>query len=216
MALWSAFYDLVLPSLPGLPTGTPADHFIKHAAIEFLDRSLVYRLAIAAQNIVASTSTYVLTPTPANTGVAKVLEVRVSDRLLENRGEAWLKDHYGPGQDWSEVTSAAPEYWFESLPGSVRLVGIPNANITNGLTAYVAAKPTESATGVDDAIYAAHRREIADLAKAMAMEIEGAPYSNPKKAQSLRSDVDQRIGLVAYKRDRGGGDGAFRTRTHWI
>lgn len=215
--LWADFYDFVLPELPGLPAGAPADHYIRSAAIEFFERTNNWRVETAGQNIVAAQAAYLLTPPTANTQVTKVLEVRIEDRLLTPMGEQALVEKYGPSIDWQEVTSEKPEYWNISLPpDTIRLVGIPTANVTAGLTAQVAIVPTLAATGIDDALFRAFRTQIAALSKAMAMESARKPYSNVERAEKLRQWVNEEIGFAAYVFNKGGGRGRMRTRTHWI
>jgi hypothetical protein len=214
--LWSAWYDAVLPSLPGLPTGAPADFFIKRAAIEFCDRALVWRVPIPAFQATAATPTYTLAAPVADTMVSQLLSLRFLGKKLTNKSAAWLEDYYGPNQDWRDVTADPPQYWVSEFPNQITLAPFPVSTTAAAIDGWCAVKPTDTATGLDEAIWREYHDEIASLAKARAMEIPRKPYSNQGKSDQLLAQVASSIGQIAYAIERGGGDGTLRTKTHWI
>lgn len=213
---WADWYDAVIPALPGLPTGAPADYFIKRAAIEFFDRSCAWRAAIPAFEATINVGTYTLAAPLATTQVVKVLELRFQGRELLHRSPAWLKEKYGQAQDWRNVSAPAPTYWTSEGANKVTIVPKPTATVADALAGWAAIKPTEAATGIDEWLYRDYHDEIADLAVARAAELERRPYSNAREAQRRHSKVNTSIGLIAYELARGRGDGPYRTKTHWI
>ncbi len=213
--LWTDWYDAVVPALPGLPLAA-ASFAIKRAAIEFCDRSLAWRVAIPAFQATAATGSYTLAAPVAGTIVAKVLELRYKGKLLTNKSPAWLAEHYGDGVDWRTVTADPPTYWTSEFPNQVTIVPLPVTTVAAALAGWCAVKPTDAATGLDEAIWREYHDEIANLAKARLMESPRKPYSNAAEAERLLSEVDSAIGLIAYMRERGGGNAPFRTKTHWI
>lgn len=212
--LWSDWYDGVLPELPGLPEGTPADFYIRRAAIEFCKRSQCWRQAIPAFNATAATGVYTLANPVTGAMVAKVLELRFLGRELLVKTPEWLDDKYGPGQDWRTVTADPPVYYTTEQPNKVTIVPFPISTTASALTGFAALMPTDDSTGLDEVIWREHFDDVAKLAKAVAMESAKKPYSNTSRAQQLRKEVDSAIGFVGYNRARGG-RGTYRTKTHW-
>lgn len=213
---WAAWYDSVLPALPGLPTGAPADFIIRRAAIEFFDRSLAWRVAVPAFDATATVGTYTLAAPVVKTMVAKLLELRFQGKELEEKSPAWLKEHYGTGQDWRSASGDPPTYFTSEYPNQVTIVPKPITTTAGALAGWCAVKPLDDATGVDEAVWREYHDPIAALAKAMGLDVPKKPYSNPQEAMRLRAYVDGEIGMAAYHRERGGGSAPFRTRTHWI
>lgn len=211
---WAEWYDAVLPHLPGLPTGAPADYFIKRAAIEFLDRTGVWQEDLAAFNAVAGTGTYTLTAPVAGTKIARLLELYFSGKDLTSKTPAWLKEHYG-AQNWRSVSGGSPTYWTSEYPGKVTVVAKPTANTANAFTGRVSLKPLETATGIEEAFWSEYHEEIAKLAKARAMELTRRPFSNPQEALRLNAEVDSAIGFITLDAARGRSRAPMRTRTHW-
>lgn len=213
---WADWYDAVLPSLPGLPTGAPADFFIRRGAIEFFDRSLAWHEAIADFNATAATPTYTLAAPVAGTLIVKVLEINFRGKPLLDKSPAWLKAYYGENVDWRTKTADPPLYWLSERPNQVRLVPFPVSTTANALDGWAAVKPTDDAANVPDEIWREYHDEVADLAKAFAMRVPKKPYTNPQEAQRLEDKVESRIGFIALQRARGGGNAPMRTHTHWI
>lgn len=213
--LWADFYDGVMPELPGLPSGTPADFFIKRAAIEFCDRSLKWQVEIPAFATVADTGTYSLAAPVAGAMVAKIMEIRYLDKELDPATPAQLRARYGSGRDWRGVTGETPTYWTSERPNQVTIVPAPDAVVADAISGWAAIKPADDATGLDEVIWREHFQTICNLAKAMAMEVPKKPYSNPQRAMQLRNSVDSDIGWAQYGAFRGKA-GRLGTRTHWI
>lgn len=214
--LWSDWYDAVLPFLRGLPPGVVADFYIKRAAIEFCDRSLAWRVAIPAFQATAATGTYTLAAPVAGTTVVEVLELRFLGRELEQKTPEWLKDYYGPSQDWRAKTADPPMYMTCEFPNQVTIVPMPVSTTAAALKGWCAVKPLDTATGVDDNIWREYHDEVATLAKAMAMASPSKPYTDKVGAEKLRADIDSRLGFISLQRAKGAARAPFRTKTHWI
>jgi hypothetical protein len=214
--LWADWYDPVLPHLPGLPAGAPADFLIKRAAIEFFDRSLAWRVAIPAFQATIATGSYTLAAPVAGAIVVKVLELRFSGKELLPKTPSWLKDNYGPGQDWRTVSADPPTYWLSEYPNQVTIVPKPLTTTASALAGWCAVKPTDAATDVPDDIWREYFQEVADLAKARAMELPKKPYTDKAQARDLLEKIDGRIGAIAYSVSSGANSASRRVRTHWI
>lgn len=214
---WSAWYDAVLPSLPGLPAGTSADLFIKRAAIEFCDRSLAWQDTITAITTVDNTREYAVASSVSGTMVARLLELRYLNKALIPTTPAELEERYGPGQHWRLLSGDPPTHWLQEHPAKVTISKGTATGVVGALTGWAAIKPLDTATGVDEIIWREYHDEIADLAKAHAMNLgKTVPYSDRAEAQRLRSKVEEQLGFIALRMAKGRTGAPMRTKTHWI
>jgi hypothetical protein len=218
--VWADWYDAVLPSLPGLPAGAPADYFIRRAAIELCDRTGVYRASITALSTIANQALYSIASSLANTEVSRVLRMRYSNtRELTHRSPDWLTEHYG-GKNWRTTEVSGPtasiEFWTQFTPQSVLLVPVPNDAVASIITGEVAVRPTIAAAGVEELIGTEHFQTIADLARANAMGMSRKPYTDKEEAARLRAKVDSDVGFITMRMHKGNGPGPMRTKTYWI
>lgn len=212
--VWSTLYDAVIPHLPGLAPGGPADFIIKRAAIEFFDRTCAWRVAIPAFQATANTGTYTLAAPVATTTVVKVLELRYLGKELTHKSPEWLREHYGM-DDWRAKTGT-PQFWTEEAPNEVTVVPKPTVTTADALAGWCAVKPLDDATGIQtDAMWREYHDEIAELAVARGMLSPRKPYTDKAEGREKLKEIDGKIGLIAFHRSSGGG-ARQRTRTHWI
>jgi hypothetical protein len=210
---WSAWYDFVLPHLPGLLKGAPADFYIKRAAIEFFDRSLAWRVAIPAFNSTLNVGTYTLAAPVANTIIVKVLELRLNGVELDPWTPDQLNAQYGPGRNWRTVTGV-PGQWTSEYPNQVTLVPMPTVTTVGGLTGWAAVKPLAAAANIPDELFEEHVQTIADLAIGRAKASMSKPYTDPQGSMQYLAKADADIALTAYYTSKG--PGVRRSKTHWI
>jgi hypothetical protein len=213
--LWSAWYDAILPDVPGCPAGA-ADYAIKRAAIDFCDRSCAWRKALPAIDSVASTAgengEYTLPAAGTGQVVAKLIECRWIGSALTFKRPDELQDIYNP-TDWRTVTGPTPQYFTQETPNKVRLVPAPSSSTVgaiNGL--WAAVRPADTATGIDDDVGSEYHQAIVDGAKARLFESPDKPYTNPQLAQTYQALFDSEIGNAAFRAFRGSG-GRQRTQT---
>ena len=209
---WSGWYDAVLPDMPGCPIAA-ADYAIKRAAIEYCDRSCAWRKAVPAIDSVASTGEYTLPAVASGVMVVKLFEARWLGKELTFKTPGELKDLYSP-TDWRGVTGT-PSYFTQETPNTIRLVPAPDVSTVgaiNGL--WAAVRPTDAATGIDDAFASENYLGIADGAKRNLCASPEKPYTNPSLAATYAAIFDSEIGNASFRAMKGMG-GKARTRTHF-
>ena len=172
MKLWSAFYDLAVPDLPGCPL-TVLDVALREAAIVFCERSMAWRYDHDDIAVVAGTASYDFVP-PAGAVVHTVRYATYNDEeIAVNVGESdiWI-------QDWRNA-SGTPKYL---LGGESSLTLVPNPDVDGTLTLKVTLKPSSDATGIDDAIYRDYRQTIVHGALSRLMISPKKPYTDTNLA----------------------------------
>lgn len=180
---WSAWYDDVIPSCPGVPLAL-ATHEIRAAAIDFFRRSLAYQVELAAISSVAGQADYTLTSPEANTVIEQVLEVTYNggEPLTAARRLRDLVAAHGAA--WRSASSATPGYFYVNPQAtSIKLVPKPTTSVTGAILVLAAVKPTLTAASLtSDDLYQQYRLPIAEGAKWRLMRMPRKPYSNPEQA----------------------------------
>ncbi len=167
MKLWSDFYDLAIPDLPGCPY-VAIDFALRQAAISFCEQSLAWRYVHPDIAVVNTTSIYPYVP-PAEAVVHTVIYAEFNDVEIETAA----------GQDninldnWRHQTGV-PQYVLGG-PDSATLVPTPDVDGTLKMT--VVLKPSPLAIGIDDAMFNEYRHGIVHGALAKLMLSPSKPYT---------------------------------------
>lgn len=170
--LWTAFYDYILPDLPGCPFAV-ADNALRLAAIAFCEQSLAWRYQHPGVSVVPATAEYAFVP-PAEAVVHAITYAEFAGKEIEaHAGEANIRI-----ADWRNRTGT-PEY---VLGGATSLTLVPIPDVAGTLKLTVALKPSPTATGVDDNIFNEYREAIVHGALAKLMLSPKKPYTSPNLA----------------------------------
>jgi hypothetical protein len=168
MKLWNAFYDLVVPDLPGCPL-VVVEAALRRAAIAFCEQSLVWKAEHDEIDVVSGTADYAFVP-PSGAVVHAI-------DYAEFDGEE-IESHAGRTdieiEDWRNETGT-PEY---VLGGATSLLLVPEPDVDGTLTLTVILKPTPTATGVEDFIFNEYRETIVHGALARLMQSPRKPYTD--------------------------------------
>ena len=145
MASLQSFHSLVMPSVKGCPIPT-ADQAILNACIDFCERSLIFR-EVLDTCYTAVNSTDVELDLPTQTRVAKIMRVSLDGVEIRPVGS----DDF-MGININPNTPSAKPSSFAYMSNGV-LMFHPKPNAVYSVQAYVALKPTRSATAVDDKLF---------------------------------------------------------------
>lgn len=212
---WSAWYDDVLPDVPGC-SQPMADYRIKRAAVAFCLRSRAYRArgyvsdagGLGARGVPASL-------VPTGTRLVSIESVKFSGVALLPLTPAQLDDLYA---DWTTQTASSPQYLLRDRPAvmanSFYLVPAPTGASTTSLMMEVSISPSESATTVDDAIFGEFREAIGMGAKGMLMAMQKKPWSDPQLAELNLSGFNGAIEVAKIKAIRGADRQKFVTKPY--
>jgi hypothetical protein len=172
MKLWSDFYDLVVPDLPGCPF-LMIDNALRQAAIAFCEQSLAWSYQHPDVSVVAATAVYAFVP-PSGAVVHAITYAEFADTAIECKaGESGITI-----DDWRNQTGT-PTY---VLGGATSATLVPTPDVAGTLAMTVALKPSPTATGIDDAMFNEYRDAIIHGALARLMLSPKKPYSNPSLA----------------------------------
>lgn len=170
--LWTDFYDLVVPDLPGCPFGM-IDNALRQAAIEFCEQSLAWTYQHPDVAVIAATGVYAFVP-PSDAVVHAITYAAFNgSEIASHSGESDLRIW-----DWRNQTGT-PEY---VLGGATSLTLVSTPDIDGTLTLTVALKPSPTATGVDDSIFNEYREAIIHGALWRLMLSPKKPYTNAQLA----------------------------------
>ena len=173
MKLWSDFYDLILPDLPGC-SPVMADVALRQSAIAFCEQSLAWKYEHPPISIVSGTAEYGFFP-PAGALVHAVIHAELDGRELNcSTSEADIRI-----AGWHNQ-SGAPQY---ILGGANFLALVPKPDARGTLTLETALKPAPSAAGIDDSLFDEYREAIIHGALARLMLSPRKPYTNVQLAQ---------------------------------
>lgn len=159
------------------------------AAKDFHGKTLVWRSELPAINIVKDQTEYTITVPSGisdHAKVEKIIWAKIEDNLIPGDVAYYLKD------DESKIV----------------LVDKPGRDVTNGLKVMVAFNLKNTATQIDDLIYARHRLVIAERAKQYIFSEKDKPYSDAERAQVCRMQylIGVEKALHEINKRRGTGD----------
>lgn len=212
MALIDDFLPEVSPEVPGcpLPSITIA---IRNSLIEFCKDSLYWAVDLDPINIEAGVHTYDLDSPETDSNIAGVLVAshdgvpldQVSEDLLDLNWPQYLNLYknvlrYGISDPWRTVTSTKPCLYLLPNPRQIRLVGIPETSLANGLTIKAGIKPDPTAEEVGDIIYEDYHEAIAHGALYRLLMQNGKKWTDKKSAADYKMLFEDAIAEAKGKR----------------
>lgn len=168
MRAWREFEPHVLLWVTGCPSFT-VDHYVRQAAIEFLDRSGAFRRRVWLPPV--GPGQYSLQP-PGEARLIRLRGLSDADGDIDLRGAR------------AEVC------------GGVVKLDPPAAS---QLMADLVLVPTQDAEGVEDDIFELHVEPIAELAAAKLMMLPQRPWTDQRTAASIMAGMGARYGFAAHQ-----------------
>lgn len=172
MVAITLFVPEVAPYLVGCPDVMAITH-IRHAAIEFCEKSRYWRENLTPINAVANAATYTLAP-PTDALIWDVVSVRHNGKELSSVIEDDIT-----GNDWRSQTATDARSWFAGERDNIRLVPTPAASGTANIDARVVVKPSRTTNNLPKQLYDNYLEHIAAGAKARLMAMVNVEWSNP-------------------------------------
>jgi hypothetical protein len=173
MKLWADFFDYVLAELPGVPQDVATLH-IRNAAIDFCDQTGVYVYGADPIDIQSGEAEYDLEPPSSNYDVARVGSAWVETNELTPMGEDMLRTKM---INWTEQ-KGYPQGFMHTNPNEMRLVPIPDSNISGALKVRLVLRPARTGRGVEDWIFNKYVETIASGAKYRLASMPQKPWSS--------------------------------------
>ena len=182
MKTYEAFFPDVLPDVPGCPSDV-AIRAIRHAVIEFCEKSLIYQVTQDPITVREGLVDYDL-DAPNGYRVQKVMKVWFRGVELEPVAPDDMvnPDAYSQHIGGYTPSKSLPTGYTQKDFESVSFLPIPNQTYTNAITMRVALVPLRDSTQIEDFLYEQWGESIACGAKARLMLNPGKPYSNQEAA----------------------------------
>ena len=189
MKLWTAFYDHLLPDLTGCAPAI-ASIALRRSAREFCEKTLAWDEQRGPVTTLAATLNYPFTIDTTAEEVVKLLGATVSGLDVQVCSVNDLPVNWPtyPGVEGAIFTQTRRT--FNLVPA--RAAGL--LVITR-----VALKPSITATGVTDEIFAHYVEDICVGAKAILMMSMKKPYTDMKLGAMHRTDFEERIATIKNK-----------------
>jgi hypothetical protein len=168
MKLWSDFYDLLSPDVPGCPQSAQT-LALRQAAIAFCEQSQAWKYEHPSISVTVATEDYDFDP-PPNAVVHAIDYAEFNDQEIEVKtaqNDVWL-------WNWRHQ-DGTPQY---VIGHPTYLTLIPTPNVEGTLTLTVILKPSPVADGIDDDLFNEWRDAIVHGALARLMMSPKKPYTD--------------------------------------
>lgn len=211
MALWSAWFPDLLPHLPGCPNAV-VQHELKRAAQEFFEKTRAWRVLLAPVAVAAGTDELDLVPTDTEQSLVRVEEAWYDNRKIDPLTADEASAEFG--DDWMSHTGA-PSAYVQEFPGTLRLYPIPDTDALTGLKFRVSVKPSESCTGLPDALADKFRDALADGAKGRLMLYPGKDWTNLDLGAAMKGQFESAKSAGNLQANRSFGRGRNSNKARW-
>jgi hypothetical protein len=209
---YTAFYDHVLPHVPGCPQGI-ATLAIRQAAIEFCRRSGIWYIDHPAIDVVANQASYPYAAGVAGAVVEETLKAWFNGKEIHPATKDDLNRLFA--NDWRTKTGT-PDRFTQYTARSLILVPKPVDNLAAGLVLIVSLKPSAASTGMDDTIFEEYHEGIAAGAKSRLMLSQKKPYSNAQQAEIEKGYFEHCIAEAHERVDRSFGRALRRMKSNFF
>jgi hypothetical protein len=208
MKALSAFYDLVMPELPGIETNLVDFHLV-WLARDLCERASIWRADFDPADTVALQATYDVDPSESQSETVRLTKLSVNGSLLWD--QSWKEDTPGctPRYD-----SAEPPFTLSDDMSEITLIDpeIPDAAVAGGLVLTGAMKPQVGATQLPDILLGDHAECIRFGTLARLMRMSKKPWSDPQLAMQYQRDFEDQAQFSATVAQRGNTRAPLRTR----
>lgn len=198
MKLWSDFYDMVLPDLPGVLNAN-VDIALRQSAIEFFTRTGAWRVWLDAQTTVLGQDVYDY-DLPSGAQVDRLLRAKLGAEYLPVLRPDQANDSATGVLDMERVQ-------FRLLPTPPEALEVATE---------VSLKPTQDATGLNDEHYSQYQGAIVHGALAKLMLSPKKPYTDPATGGVHAAAFDAACNLEAYKQFRGHSASTARVQAYYF
>lgn len=181
MSAWSAFYPDVLAEVLGAPEFI-VDNALRNAAITFCERTHIWTQMLDPIDSVANQMEYDL-DVPTRTNLVEIQAVWYSGRRIDPKSPRFLETTYA---DWTAETGT-PAFYTQETPEVLLLVPMPTESLSESIKVRASLKPSSTATGVEDWIFARHRLDIAAGCKAALMTMTDQVWFSPDRSNHYRA-----------------------------
>jgi len=226
--------DDFLPEISPEVAGCPEPSIIiaaRNSVIEFCEKSLYWAVNLDPIDVVANEHTYPLDSPESDSIVTGILVAMhdgmpldpTSEDLLDLEWPSYQNKYknvlrYGLGEPWRTTVVTKPALFFGPTPREIRLVGIPEASLVDGLTIKAGIKPNPTSEEVGDIVFEDYHEAIAWGALYRLLMQAGKAWANKEMAVSYKALFDEKVNeakgrrLAGYNRQD---QGVIRTKVYY-
>ncbi len=204
MKFWEDFYNEVMPYVENCPAPI-IKHQLINAAIEFCQRSGLWRRQMDQINITANIYSYNIMVELSNDEAVSNLDYAY---ITETSGETKLfvttEDTLeGYIDNWRTKTAPKPTSISMEDAENFRLYPIPEADILNSLVIGLILKPSRNSAGLPDWIHEQWAEKIAHGAKAKLFGMKSRSWYDKKEALNEQDSFDLAIKDATIRTNKG-------------
>ncbi len=204
MKYWDDFLGEVMPYVENCPVPVAKNH-IKNAAIEFCQRTALWRQELDRINITEAIYVYELnTELSTDESISAINYAYITETSGETSLTITTEDALDARNSvWRALTSTKPEAIMMVDTENCRLYPIPEADISNSLIVGLIMKPSRDAAGVPDWIFEQWAETIAHGAKARLMGMKGRDWYSPEEGVDEQTDFDNGVHDATIRANKG-------------
>jgi len=206
MKLWSDFYPYITVYLPGCAYPV-IDEQLRQSAIDFCERTGVWREWLDPVKTVASTKQYDFDILPTQE-IVQVVQATLDGEPLSIVSSDDLKADWQSNEPSRQglTTYDRRSFYLLQTPSAAGLDIVTNVSI----------KPSLTATGISDELFAHYARPIAFGAASELMLIPGQTFANPSLSENFRERFNAAVARTAIDKFRADGRTARRSRASFF
>jgi hypothetical protein len=202
--------DDVMPSVGGAEIEFVLRE-IRHAAIDFCERTNVWRLEGLTQNVVAGQSEYLLDSPLDRCEIVQVLEVKYDKSVIPVTPQSRLSQN---NSNYASLKGIPACYW-QDYPEKLNFYPVPNTGLVNGLMYKVSLRPSRVANIINESVGKRYFEAISHGTKARMFAMPKKPWTDPALASYHMQQFDQKISRARDEASTGYGRGAKRVVSHY-
>lgn len=204
MKFWDDFLSEVMPYVENCPLPV-AKHSIQNAAIEFCQRTALWRRELDPISIIANIYDYDLDDEiSADESVSSINFAFLTEVSGETPMKVTTEDTMQQTiRNWRTLTSSKPQAVMLTDTENLRTYPIPEAAIAGGLVVGLILKPSRIAGGLPDWIYEQWAEAIAYGAKAKLFSMKSRPWYDAQEALDEQDNFDMAIKDATIRTNKG-------------
>lgn len=209
MKALSAFYDLLMPELPGI-TPPMVDLHLVAVAREFCEKTNAWRATFDPVNLVADLAEYDLEPSESQSEAVRIERLTINDVLLWDR--SWNADK--PDDAAPTYPNHLPPFTIDGDLLTLTLIAdeIPTAAAAGGLVAVGSMKPKVAATQLPDFLLTVHSEAIRYGTLARLLRMGKKPWADRELSVFYDQKYQQALNYAANNADQGNTRRPLRVR----
>ena len=176
---------------------------IVNACRDLCDRTMLWVSKLDPIDVVADEAEYQLAASGAE--IAGVDRAKFNGKTIYPVSETALDEDESQDDKtfWRDKTTDIPERYFVTFEKKLRLVYIPDANLTSGLEVWVYTIPLISATAVPAFLWENFKDMITDGAKGRLKAISDMPWSDMELAGAFLGSYEAQMTTAKQKKYQG-------------